>query len=193
MMNSYLKRSLLLRIFHAFNINPRFQYLFHLIGTFIGFAVMIAIPLIFFLAPTAWASASILGLVLITLYGNFTTDYCGVSDSEASGHGAALRGIQASALHHRLAGRIFDRLTTDPHSQYRLHLILTYNWAVQAVLAILFYVFAHQFWDHYDILYTLLINSYTNFATDFSALPGTIAALHLREFRHGRSPWEPES
>lgn len=149
-------------------------------------------PLVYFLAPRVWAQTSILGLVLITLYGNLTTDYCGVSDSEASGHGVALRGIRASGTHHRLLGRVFDALSTEPHLQYRLHLALTYNWACQGVAAIAIYVFARPFWNHYALLYTLGINAYTNFGTDFSALPGTIAAWHLQRLREGRSPWEPE-
>jgi hypothetical protein len=166
--------------------------MFHLIGTCTGLAALIAMPLVFFLAPAVWASASILALVLITLYGNLSTDYCGVSDSEAAGHGSALRGIRASALHHSFAGRIFDRLTLDAHLQYRLHLWLTYSWGIQAVLCVLLFVTAHPFWVHYSILYTLLVNGYTNFGTDFAALPGTIAADHLQKLRHGKSPWQEE-
>jgi hypothetical protein len=175
-----------------FNSDPTFQYRFHLIGTCFGLAVMVAMPLAYFLAPGLWASASILALVLITDYGNLTTDYCGVSDSEASGHGAALRGIRASAVHHDLVGRIFDKLALDAHFQYRLHLTLTYNWLAQGVIACLVFAFARSFWDHYALLYTLLQNGYTNFGTDFSALPGTLAARHLQQLRHGRSPWVSE-
>ncbi len=180
------------RIFHAVDTNPRFQYAFHLNGTVWGFAIMVAIPFVYFLAPAIWASTSILALVLITLYGNGSTDYTGVSDAEASGHGAALRGIRASAVHHRIAGRLFDRITTDPRLQYRLHLALTYNWLLQGVAAVAIFFLARGFWDRYDILYTLVVNSYTNFATDFAALPGTIAAWHLQKYRSGKSPWEPE-
>lgn len=175
-----------------FNASPHFQFRFHLIGSMVGLVVLIAMPVVYFLAPRVWAAASILALVEITLYGNLTTDYCGVSDAEASGHGAALRGIRASAAHHSLAGRLFDRLTTDPRLQYRLHLILTYNWLVQGVAAAVIFAAARPFWDRYAMLYTLLVNGYTNFGTDFSALPGTLAALHLQKVRHGRSPWQPD-
>lgn len=174
----------------VFNGSPHFQYLLHLVGTFWGGAVLVAMPLVYFLAPGVWAQTSILALVLITIYGNFSTDYCGVSDAEASGHGAALRGIRASAVHHRWLGKLFDRLTTDARTQYRFHLVLTYNWAVQAFAAIGVYTFARGFWDKYSILYTLLVNGYTNWGTDFSALPGTLAAHHLQELRGGKTPWE---
>lgn len=177
------------RLLHTVNTSPRFQFGFHLAGTVWGFAVLVAMPLVFFLAPRAWAVSSILALVLITLYGNGSTDYCGVSDAEASGHGAALEGIRASAAHHRAAALLFDRLTTDAHLQYRLHLALTYNWVLQGIAAIVIFVAARPFWDHYSLLYTLLVNGYTNFGTDFSALPGTLAALHLQKVRQGKSPW----
>lgn len=151
---------------------------------------MIAMPVVFFFAHHLWAQVSILALVLITDYGNLTTDYCGVSDAEASGHGAALRGIRKSAAHHRLAGRIFDKMALDARFQYRLHLALTYNWAIQGVIAVLVFALARPFWDQYSLLYTLLQNGYTNFGTDFSALPGTLAAQHLQKLRGGASPWE---
>ncbi len=177
-------------VLRRFDADPHFQFLWHLTGTGTGFAVLLAMPLVFFLAPGVWASIAILGLVEITLYGNLTTDYCGVSDAEASGHGAALRGIRASAVHHTLAGRLFDTLTRDAHAQYRLHLALTYNWAVQMVAAVLVFFAAPGFWQRYALLYTLLVNGYTNFGTDFSALPGTLAAEHLERLRGGVSPWE---
>ena len=180
------------RAVHTFDTSPRFQYGFHSVGSWVGLVVMIAIPLVFFLAPGTWKAISILGLVLITDYGNLTTDYCGVSDAEASGHGAALRGIRASAVHHHVAGTILDALTSDAHTQYRIHLALTYNWLVQGVCACLIFALARPFWNHYAVLYTLLINGYTNFGTDFSALPGTRAAQHLQQLRKGRSPWEPD-
>ncbi len=185
-------RSSLRRLLHTVDTSPRFQFDFHLAGTIWGFAVLVAMPLVFFLAPGIWASWSILALVLITLYGNGSTDYTGVSDAEASGHGAALRGIRSSAAHHRFAGALFERLTSDAHLQYRLHLALTYNWLLQGIAAIFIFAFARPFWNHYDILYTLLVNGYTNFGTDFSALPGTLAAFHLQKLRNGQSPWENE-
>lgn len=153
---------------------------------------MAMMPVVYFVWPHLWASISILGLVLITDYGNLTTDYCGVSDAEASGHGAALRGIRSSAAHHKLAGRIFDKLAFDAHFQYKLHLVLTYNWLLQGIAAIFVFALANPFWNHYALLYTLLQNGYTNFGTDFSALPGTLAAGHLQKLRHGKSPWIPD-
>jgi hypothetical protein len=173
-----------------FNSNPRFQYQFNLVGTAVGVAVMIAMPLVYFLAPHVWASSSILALIEITLYGNASSDYVGVSDAEASGHSAALRAIRSSAAHHRLAGRVFDALTSDARTQYRLHLVLTYVWIVQMVMAPFIFALASSFFGEYDILYTLLVNGYTNVATNFSALPGTLAAVRLQEVREGRSPWE---
>lgn len=182
----------LLWVVSRFNTSPGFQFRFHMVGTVCGLLVLVAMPLVYFLAPGVWRATSILALVEITLYGNLTTDYCGVSDAEASGHGAALRGIRGSAAHHTIAGLLFDRLTRDAHLQYRLHLALTYNWLLQAVAAALIFAFARGFWNQYALLYTLLVNGYTNFGTDFSALPGTIAALHLQRLRHGLSPWQPD-
>lgn len=180
------------RIVHRFNTDPRFQFLFHLVGTGAGAVVLVLMPVVFFVFPSVWKSTSILALVLITIYGNLSTDYCGVSDAEAAGHGAALRGIRASAVHHRALGTILDRLTTDAHLQYRLHLALTWNWAVQGLAAVVIFAAGRPFWNRYDILYTLLVNGYTNFGTDFSALPGTVAAEHLSKLRRGASPWEAE-
>lgn len=179
-------------LIHKFNADPTFQFHFHLVGTICGLVVMVMMPITFFLLHHVWQSISILALVLITDYGNGVTDYCGVSDAEASGHGAALRGIRASAVHHNFAGRIFDKLALDPKFQYKLHLILTYNWIVQGAVAIAVFFLAPVFWAHYAILYTLLQNGYTNFGTDFSALPGTLAARHLQTLRKGKSPWEAE-
>ena len=187
------RRGIVRRLVRRFDADPRFQFMFHLVGTGAGAVVLVLMPVVFFLLPGVWASVSILALVLITLYGNLSTDYCGVSDAEAAGHGAALRGIRASGAHHSAAGHLFDRLTTDAHLQYRLHLALTWNWAVQGVAAVAIFLFARHFWNHFDILYTLLVNGYTNFGTDFSALPGTLAAEHLSKLRKGASPWEAEA
>lgn len=154
---------------------------------------MVMMPVTFFFMHGIWQHVSILALVLITDYGNGVTDYCGVSDAEASGHGAMLRGIRSSAIHHNIAGRIFDKLALDPHFQYKLHLILTYNWIIQGIGAVLVFVFAPAIWARYAILYTLIQNGYTNLGTDFSALPGTLAARHLQLLRNNQSPWEMDT
>ena len=177
--------------FHRFNTSPRFQYLFHVVGTYCGFAVLVAMPIVYFVLPGVWRSASVLALVLITLYGNLSTDYCGVSDAEASGHSARLRRVPIVRQPNFLK-RTYEKATVDAHFQYRLHLWLTYNWMAQAIAAILIFAFARSFWNKYAFLYTLLINGYTNFGTDFSALPGTLAATHLQELRAGKTPWENE-
>lgn len=183
-------RSFFRHPFHTINTSPRFQFGFHLAGTFWGAAILVAMPVVYFATPSVWRSTSVLALVLITLYGNGSTDYTGVSDAEAAGHSEALRGFSVRAHpHHRLAGRALERVTLDAHFQYRFHLILTYNWLLQGVAAIGIYVFAPGFWNKYAILYTLLVNGYTNWGTDFSALPGTLAAEHLQDIRKGQSPW----
>lgn len=175
----------------AFNTSPRFQFAFQATGTVVSAALFVAIPLLYISSYSLWLRISWLTLILITDWGNFVTDYQGCAAAEASGHSAAL-GHNRVNLHHRGLARLLERIGVDPRFQYRMHLGLTYNWGVQAVAAVVLFAVAPGFFSHYDALYCVIQNNYTNFGTGLSALPDTRAAMHLSTLRRGRSPWDPE-
>ena len=183
---------LLGRAARRFNGSPTFQYKLHLVGTIFWVINFPVITFIYFATPGFWHKFSIFYLALITFYGNFSTDYCGVSDAEASGQTAALRGMMACGpAHHRALSRLLTRLGTDPRTQYRLHLWLSYIWLYQGIAAVGLFVFAPTFWNSAPALfYVMIVNLYTCLGTDFSALPGTLAAAHATALRGGRSPWD---
>jgi len=182
---------LILRALRHFNSDPRFQFDLHLVGTVFWLANFVAITGCYFWDKPLWAKASIFYLAIITFYGNFSTDYCGVSDSEASGHTAALRGVRTSAVHHQLVGRLLDRTTLDPHFQWRVHLGLAYAWLAQMILATCLFIWVPAFWNSgIGLFYVLAVNLYTCLATDYSALPGALAADNAQRLRSGKSPWE---
>jgi hypothetical protein len=181
------------RLIHAFNTSPTFQFYLQLAGVVLGLLFLIAVPISVFGFPSFWNSVNLLALIEITNWGNFVTDYEGVAAAEASGHSAALRHFVVKRhLHHRFLHWIFDKIAVDPHFQYRTHLTLTYNWAVQGIIAGILFVIAPGFFNHFGLAYTLMQNGYTNVGTSMAALPDARAAMHLRDLRQGRSPWEPE-
>lgn len=172
-----------------FATDPKFQFIFQAAGTVLSALLFIIIPVVYILDQSLWISISWLALILITDWGNFVTDYQGVAAAEASGHSLKLRGLNVN-LHHKGLNRLFERIGIDPHFQYRAHLLLTYNWFAQSVVAVFLYTFAHPFFNQWDSFYCVLQNNYTNFGTGLSALPDTRAAMHLLKLRKGKSPWE---
>ncbi len=182
---------LVIRALRHFNSDPHFQFDLHLVGTGFWLLNFVLIAVCYFADKSLWDRASIFYLAIITFYGNFSTDYCGVSDSEASGHTAALRGVRQTAVHHRFVGRILDRTTVDPHFQWKIHLALAYAWLFQMILAVVLFIWVPTFWNSgLGLFYVLAVNLYTCLATDYSALPGALAANNAQQLRGGHSPWE---
>jgi hypothetical protein len=72
---------------------------------------------------------------------------------------------------------LLRRFNTDPRLQYRIHLVMTYVWVVNMIIAVLVYSFAPHVWATASILYLVLISLYANFATDYGAVPGSEAAI----------------
>lgn len=66
------------------------QTIFHKRMTYFWMLNMVAATVVFFVAPGIWANASILYLVLVSLYANMATDYGAVSAAEASTEAHAL-------------------------------------------------------------------------------------------------------
>ena len=185
---------LIARLLRHFNSDPRFQYDLHLVGSVFWSINMALVVVVYLTMPHVWQAFSVLYLAVITFYGNFSSDYVGCSDAEASGHTAALRGIRQSAMHHGVLGRFLDRLSMDAHLQYRIHLFLTYTWLVQMFGAIVVYGLWPNFWHTAGaLLYVVAVNVYTALATDYSALPGALAAYNAQLVRGGKSPWEDDA
>lgn len=68
------------------------------------------------------------------------------------------------------------RFQRDPEFQYRWHLVATYFWVVNFVVAIACFVFAQGFWQRISVLYLVLVSLYANFATDYGAVSAAEAA-----------------
>jgi hypothetical protein len=60
------------------------QFKIHKIFAYIWLVNIVAALCVFFLAPGIWASASVLYLVIVSLYANFATDYGAVSAALAA-------------------------------------------------------------------------------------------------------------
>lgn len=84
------------------------------------------------------------------------------------------------APHHRAIASFAHRFNTDPHFQYRLHLIATYMWIINAVVAMGVFLLAQGFWQRFSVLYLVLVSLYANFATDYGAVPASEAAIHAQ-------------
>lgn len=80
----------LLALKHKFEDDAAWQTIFHKRMTYFWAINMIAATVVFFAAPGVWANASILYLVLVSLYANMATDYGAVSAAEASVEAHAL-------------------------------------------------------------------------------------------------------
>jgi len=67
-----------------FETDPAFQYRIHMVFTYVWVVNMVAAVLVFSFAKGFWNHASVLYLVLVSLYANFATDYGAVSAAEAA-------------------------------------------------------------------------------------------------------------
>lgn len=74
------------RLKHTFEYDPIFQTKFHLFMSYLWIANMFIAVAVFVFLQGLWLKASILYLVIVSLYANFATDYGAVSASEASEH-----------------------------------------------------------------------------------------------------------
>lgn len=72
---------------------------------------------------------------------------------------------------------LLNKFNTDPKLQYKIHLVMTYVWVVNMVVAISVFIFAQGLWQKASILYLVLVSLYANFATDYGAVPGAEAAI----------------
>jgi hypothetical protein len=68
-----------------FETNPAVQYRIHMTFTYIWLVNMAVALAVFIFAPRFWQTASVLYLVLVSLYANFATDYGAVSAAIAAG------------------------------------------------------------------------------------------------------------
>jgi endonuclease/exonuclease/phosphatase (EEP) superfamily protein YafD len=71
---------------HKLEYDPVFQTTFHIRMAYFWLFNMVAAVTVFIFAPGFWAQASVLYLVIVSLYANFATDYGAASASEASEH-----------------------------------------------------------------------------------------------------------
>ncbi|HWZ65638.1 MAG TPA: hypothetical protein VNX65_02450 [Patescibacteria group bacterium] len=69
---------------HDFESNPELQYKIHMFFTYIWLVNMVVAVSVFIFAQPFWQQASVLYLVLVSLYANFATDYGAVSAAEAA-------------------------------------------------------------------------------------------------------------
>lgn len=72
------------RLRAKFESDPTFQVKFHRYMTYLWLVQLVVIPFVFFLFPGPWATASILYLVMVSLWANVATHYGAVAASEAA-------------------------------------------------------------------------------------------------------------
>src|SRR5215472_15169199 len=68
-----------------FETNPRLQYRIHMTFTYLWLVNMAGALSVYLFAQGLWQKASVLYLVLVSLYANFATDYGAVSAAIAAG------------------------------------------------------------------------------------------------------------
>lgn len=78
--------NLIARLCKRLEVDPTIQYKIHVWASRAWVVNMACAILVFFLLPSIWASASILYLVLVSLYANWATDFDGISSSLAAIH-----------------------------------------------------------------------------------------------------------
>jgi len=76
---------------HKLEYDPEFQTTFHIRMAYFWLINKVVAVTIFIVFPGFWARASVLYLVIVSLYANFATDYGAASASEASEHTADLK------------------------------------------------------------------------------------------------------
>jgi len=92
--------------------------------------------------------------------------------------------LQMSALPRHLWLKVFIKdLETNPHAQYRVHLIGTWYWVINfPLVAALFFGFP-DLWVSIGLLLNTFYSLYANFATDYGAVSAALAAM-----RNGAMP-----
>src|ERR1035441_1407443 len=78
---------------------------------------------------------------------------------------------------------LLNRFNTDPRLQYKIHIVMTYVWVVNMILAIGVFIFAQGLWSKASILYLVLVSLYANFATDCGTVPGAEAAVSAEDIK----------
>lgn len=78
---------------------------------------------------------------------------------------------------------LLERLNTDPKTQYKIHVIMTYVWVVNMLMATSVFFFANGFWQKASVFYLVLISLYANLATDYGAVPAAEAAISAEEIK----------
>ena len=58
----------------------------------------------------------------------------------------------------------------DPEFQTKFHLVMSYVWLVNMLVALSVFTFAPGIWAQSSILYLVIVSLYANFATDYGAV-----------------------
>lgn len=80
----HLRHGWLKHFIKDFETNPQTQYKIHMFFTYFWLCNMALALSVFLFAPAFWSKASVLYLVIVSLYANFATDYGAVSAAEAA-------------------------------------------------------------------------------------------------------------
>lgn len=64
--------------------DPRTQYLIHRLAARFWIINAVAVTLVYFLAPGIWAKASVLYLIMLSLYSNWSTDAGAMSAADSA-------------------------------------------------------------------------------------------------------------
>ncbi len=80
----HIRQTPLTGLFKKLNTDPVLQYKIHIVMTYVWIANMAMAVSIFIFAQGFWQKASVLYLVLISLYANLATDYGAVPGAEAA-------------------------------------------------------------------------------------------------------------
>lgn len=78
---------------------------------------------------------------------------------------------------------LLNSFDTDPKVQYKIHLVMTYFWIVNMLIAIGVFTLANGFWQKASVFYLVIVSLYANFATDFGAIPGAEAAISAEDIK----------
>lgn len=71
----------------------------------------------------------------------------------------------------------------DPHVQFKFHTFAMFFWMLNAVVALVIFIFFPQVWIAIGILYVLLLSLYANWDTDYDAMSASGAWMEAQSLK----------
>ena len=84
----------------------------------------------------------------------------------------------AVQVRHSWMNLFFKDLSTNPHTQYKVHMYGAIYWLVNFPAVTALFFLAPGLWVKLGVFITLFYSIYSNFATDYGSMSAALAAMH---------------